>query len=97
MRVIARRTLLAFWSNHADAEQPLKSWFKVARAADWATPADVRQDYRTASFLAGNRICFDIAGNKFRLIVRINYPTRTIFIRFIGTHAEYDKIDANTV
>jgi mRNA interferase HigB len=97
MRVIARRTLATFWTSHADAEQPLKSWFKYAAAADWDTPAAVKLDYRSASILQGNRVCFNIAGNKYRLIVKINYRSRTIFIRFIGTHAEYDRINANSI
>jgi mRNA interferase HigB len=97
MRVIARRTLSDYWTTHADAEQPLKAWFKFARSAAWDTPAAVRRDYRTASILEGNRICFNIAGNKYRLIVKINYHRRIVFIRFIGTHAAYDKIDANNV
>lgn len=97
MRVIARRTLADCWTTHADAEQPLKAWFKFARSADWDSPAAVRRDYRTASILEGNRICFDMAGNKYRLIVKINYPRRIIFIRFLGSHAEYDKVDANSV
>ena len=97
MRVIARRTLLDFWTVHAAAEQPLKAWFAFARRARWDGPAAVKADYRNASFLAGNRVCFNIAGNKFRLIVKMNYPRQTIFIRFIGTHADYDRIDADRV
>lgn len=67
------------------------------KSADWATPADVKSAYRSADFLKGNRVCFNIGGNRFRLIVQINYPKRVVFIRFVGTHAEYDKIDANSV
>jgi len=97
MRIIARSTLREFWKRQPQAEQPLKVWFKIASAADWSTPEDVKADYRKASFLEGNRVCFDISGNKFRLVVRINYPYRIVYIRFIGTHKEYDAIDANTV
>ena len=97
MRIIARSTLREFWKRQPQAEQPLKVWFKIASAADWSTPEDVKEDYRKASFLEGNRVCFDISGNKFRLVVRINYPYRIVYIRFIGTHKEYDAIDANTV
>jgi len=86
-----------FWERHPDAEQPLKAWFQAAQAADWTSPADVKANYRTASFLDDNRACFNIAGNKYRLIVKINYPYRVVYIRFVGTHAQYDKIDANTV
>ena len=97
MRIIARSTLREFWEHQPQAEQPLKSWFKIVSAADWATPEDVKSDYRNASILKGNRVCFDIGGNKFRLVARINYPYRVVYIRFVGTHADYDAIDANTI
>ncbi len=97
MRIIARRTLRIFWEQHSDAEQPLKAWFRSISAADWATPNDVKAVYRSASILDGNRVCFNIAGNKYRLIVKLNYTHWIVYIRFIGTHAEYVKIDANTV
>ncbi len=97
MRIIARSTLREFWDRQPQAEQPLKVWFKIVSAADWSTPGDVKMDNPRVSFLEGNRICFDIGGNKFRLIVRINYNYHIVYIRFIGTHKEYDIIDANTV
>jgi mRNA interferase HigB len=97
MRIITRKALKTFWEQHPDAEQPLKAWFKFARGADWKTPTEVKADYRTASFLADNRVCFNIAGNKYRLVVRVNYPYRLVYIRFVGTHAAYDDIDANQV
>lgn len=97
MRIIARRTLKAFWEKHSDAEQPLRAWFKVTEAADWSSPKDVKGDYATASVLRDNRVCFDIGGNKYRLIVKINYPYRIVYIRFVGTHADYDRVDAHTV
>jgi len=97
MRIIARRTLRAFWKNHADVEQPLRAWFKFARAADWNSPAAVKRDYVNASILEDNRVCFNIRGNKYRLVVKINYAHRVIYIRFIGTHAEYDKVDVTKV
>ena len=97
MRIITRKALRTFWEQHPDAEQPLKAWFKFARGADWKTPTEVKADYRTASFLADNRVCFNIAGNKYRLVVRVNYPYRLVYIRFVGTHAAYDDIDANQV
>ena len=75
----------------------LKAWYKVAEVADWATPTNVRADYGHASILANHRVCFNIADNKYRLVVHINYPYRVIYIRFIGTHVAYDRIDANTV
>lgn len=97
MRIIARRTLRQFWAKHPDAEQPLKAWHKRVEAANWRQPADVKAEYGNASILKNNRICFDIGGNKYRLIVHINYDKQIVFIRFIGTHAEYDRIDANTI
>ena len=97
MRIIARKTLRAFWEKHADAEQPLKAWFKFASAADWASPAAVKRDYANASILQDNRVCFNIRGNKYRLVVKINYAYKVIYIRFVGTHAEYDKVDATKV
>lgn len=99
MRVIAKRTLREHWSKKGrnDSEQPLKAWYQAAEAADWKNPADVKADYRSASILADNRICFNIAGNKYRLIVHINYPYRIVLIKFVGTHKEYDQIDADTI
>lgn len=97
MRLITRKTLKEFWNRHPDAEQPLKAWFKFAKKADWKTPAEVKADYRNASILEDNRVCFNIAGNKYRLVVKINYPYRIVYIRFVGTHAEYDKIDVTQV
>lgn len=97
MRVISRRTLKDFWEKHADAEQPLKAWFHETKAARWRSFADIKGRYRSADALPGNRVVFDIKGNTYRLIVRIHYNTGIVFIRFIGTHAEYDKIDATTL
>ena len=97
MRIIARKTLKEFWDKHPDAEQPLRAWYKAAEAAHWETPADVKAAYANASILKDNRVCFDIGGNKYRLIVKINYAYRVIYIRFVGTHADYDRIDANTI
>ena len=97
MRVIAKRTLREFWKIHRDAEQPLKTWYQEATRAEWATPHDVIKLYRSASIVANNRVVFNIAGNRYRLVVRFNYPYGVAYIRFIGTHAEYDQIDASTV
>lgn len=97
MRIIARKTLKDFWDKHPDAEQPLRAWFKAAQAADWESPADVKAAYANASILRDNRVCFNVGGKKHRLIVRINYAYRVVYIRFVGTHAEYDRIDANTL
>lgn len=97
MRILSRGTLKAFWVKHADSEQPLKSWFKDVRRAQWKNPHDVKIDYKTASILKNGRVVFNIAGNKYRLITEINYAFGRVFIKFIGTHKEYDKIDVQTV
>ncbi len=97
MRVIARKTLKDFWRAHADAEQPLKAWFAEASATKWKSFQDIKKSYRSADVLPGNRVVFDIKGNRYRLIVKIHYNTGIVFIRFIGTHAEYDRINASTI
>ena len=97
MRIIAVRTLRSFWEANGDAEEPLKAWFREAKAADWATPHDVKASYGHASVIGDNRIVFNIAGNKYRLIVKFNYPYRIGYVRFIGTHAEYDATDVEAI
>lgn len=97
MRIIARRTLREFWEHHPDAEQALRAWYQDAHHATWNTPADIRQTYATASIIANNRVVFNIRGNNYRLVVAINYDFGIVYIRFIGTHAEYDSIDATSV
>ena len=97
MHLISVRTLRQYWQNHPDAEQPLKSWVAEVQKAVWRAPIDIKQRYPSADFLAGNRVVFNIKGNDYRLVVKIHYNTGTVFIRFIGTHAEYDKIDAETI
>lgn len=97
MRIIAKKTLREFWGRFPDAEQPLKAWYAEAKHADWQTPNDVKAKYASASILKGSRVVFNICGNKYRLVVKINYPHRIIYVRFVGTHEEYDGIDAETV
>ena len=97
MRVFSRKTLVEFWTKHVDAEQSLKSWFSEAEKARWKTPTDIKRLYPSASFLADNRVVFNIKGNTYRLIVKINYDYGQVFVRFVGTHAQYDKIDAGTI
>ncbi|MFZ4594474.1 MAG: type II toxin-antitoxin system HigB family toxin [Verrucomicrobiaceae bacterium] len=97
MRVIARKTLKDFWQSHADAEQPLKAWFAEASAANWKSFQDIKKSYRSADVLPGNRVVFDIKGNRYRLVVKIHYNTSLVFIRFVGTHADYDRINATTI
>ncbi|MBI9067733.1 MAG: type II toxin-antitoxin system HigB family toxin [Salinivirgaceae bacterium] len=97
MRVIAKKILKEFWEKHNDAEEQLKTWFKEASKAKWKTPADIKSEYAKASILKQNRVVFNICGNKYRLIVEINYIRQWIFIRFIGTHTDYDKINAEKI
>jgi len=97
MRVIARKTLKDYWGKVPATEQGLKAWFAETEDADWSTPADVKAQYGNASILKDGRVVFNICGNKFRLVVRINYPFRIVYVRFVGTHAEYDEIDAQTI
>jgi mRNA interferase HigB len=97
MRIIAKRTLREFWSRHPDAEEPLLAWYREAELEDWDTPAKVKAKYRSASIVGGNRAVFNIKGNDYRLVVKINYPHRVIYIRFVGTHAEYDAINVEEV
>jgi len=99
MHVISRKTLKEFYEqpDHRDAEGLLKAWFHEAKRADWKTTADIKALYRSADILKNNRVVFNIGGNKYRLVVKINYPTKTVFVRFIGTHKEYDRIDAEVI
>ena len=100
MRIIALSTLRSFWEDkaaYADAREPTLAWYRHALTADWRSPADVKRDFGTASILRDGRVVFNIAGNKYRLVVWINYPYRVVYVRFIGTHAQYDKIDAQTI
>ena len=100
MRIIALSTLKKFWkqnSDYTDAIEPTLSWYQHALKADWASPTDVKRDFGNASILKDGRVVFNIAGNKYRLIVWINYAYRVVYIRFIGTHAQYDKIDVQTI
>lgn len=96
---IAVSTLKAFWAEHAehlDAEGPTLSWYRAVLKADWAQPADVKAQFGTASVLGDGRVVFNIAGNKYRIVVWINYPYRIVYVRFIGTHRQYDQIDAQS-
>ena len=97
MRVIAVRTLREFWERHPDAEEPLRAWHADARRAHWQAPGEIKALHPQASVVAGNRIVFNIKGNDYRLVVHINYPAGIVFVRFIGTHAQYDRIDAKTI
>ena len=97
MRLIARRTLREFWERHPDAEQALRAWFHDVQRADWASPADVKRIYANVSIVGDNRLVFNIHGNKYRLVVAVNYEYRMCYVRFVGTHRAYDRIDVATV
>ena len=97
MRIISRRALREYWSKHPDAVRPLQAWYNYVKRAEWKTPSDVKNAYRNASFLANNRVVFNIKGNIYRLVVTIRYQYSIVYIRFIGTHEEYNKIDSTTV
>ncbi len=97
MRVIAKKILRDFWLNHQDCEQQLKAWFREAENAEWRNPNQIKQEYASASILNNNRVIFNIKGNNYRLVVKISYDYQMVWIRFIGTHKEYDKINANLI
>jgi mRNA interferase HigB len=96
-RIFAKSTLREFWESFPDSEQYLKTWYDTAMSADWKSPSDVKQTYASASILKDSRIVFNIKGNSYRLVTKFNYEKQWIFIRFIGSHKEYDKIDANLI
>jgi mRNA interferase HigB len=99
MRIISRKALRLFWERpqYADSEQPLRAWFREASRADWKSPAEIKSAYRSASIVGHNRVVFNIGGNKYPLVVRVNYSYGIIYIRFVGTHRQYDRIDAKEV
>ena len=97
MRVIALSTLRDFWRKHPSAEVPLQNWYAEASRASWKSPADIKQAHRNASFVAGERVVFNIKGNDYRLIVAMRNRSQIMYVRFIGTHREYDKVEAATV
>lgn len=97
MRVISRKSLKEFWIKHPQAENPLKAWFAETEKALWNTPQDIKVHYRSADFLKDNKVIFNISGNKYRLIVKVNYSFKIVYIRYVGTHKEYDKIDPEII
>ncbi|WP_065647530.1 MULTISPECIES: type II toxin-antitoxin system HigB family toxin [Pantoea] len=97
MRIISIASLKQFRETHNQAEQPLKAWVDEVKQAQWKTPQDIKDKYRSADFLSTNRVVFNIKGNDYRLIVAVAYRFQAVYIKFVGTHAEYDKIDADTV
>ncbi|MCD4728505.1 MAG: type II toxin-antitoxin system HigB family toxin [Pirellulales bacterium] len=97
MRVVAKKILREFWEKYSDSEHQLKTWYKEASKANWTIPTEIKSEYSKASILKTGRVIFNICGNKYRLIVDINYERQWVFIRFIGTHKEYNKIDVNKI
>jgi mRNA interferase HigB len=97
MRIIALKTLRAFWEKHPDSRSQLEAWYHDARRASWKTPAEIKEIYRNVSIVGNSRAVFNIKGNKYRLVVAIQYRFGIVYIRFVGTHEEYDKIDSETI
>tara|TARA_R110000868_G_scaffold63696_3_gene192031 strand:- start:671 stop:964 length:294 start_codon:yes stop_codon:yes gene_type:complete len=97
LRVVAKSTLRKFWELNPDSEQQLMAWYREATKAEWNSPNEIKAKYASASILKNSRVVFNICGNKYRLIVEINFTRKWVFIRFIGTHNEYDNIDANNI
>lgn len=97
MRIISKKTLKNYWEKKPGAKAPLEAWHAEAKSAEWSSPAEVKAYYSTASILKDGRVVFNIGGNKYRLVVWINYDFYTVYIRFVGTHKEYDAIDAQTI
>ena len=97
MRVIAVSTLRDFWQRYPDAEQPLKAWYEEATTATWTQPADIKAQYRSASVLKNRRVVFNIKGSDYRLIVAVAYKLQVVYVKFVGTHKEYDALDAETI
>lgn len=99
MRVISISTLVAFWERpeFKDAEVPLRAWLKEVRSADWSQPSDIKAQFGNASILKNRRVVFNIKGNDYRLVVAVAYTFQAVYIKFVGTHAEYDRVDVQTV
>ncbi len=97
MRVISKKILRACWERHADVKRPLQAWLEDIERADWKTPRDVQKAYGDDAVLPDNRVVFNIKGNRYRIVTKIHYNTGIVYIRFVGTHAEYDRIDVLTI
>ena len=96
MHVVSVKQLREFWQEHADSKAALQAWYKEAKAASWKSYQEIKQCHGSADCLPGNRVVFDIKGNRYRMVVRIHYNSGRVYVRFIGTHPEYDKINAET-
>ena len=97
MRIISRKALREFWEHHTDARQALQSWYSDVKQTQWSSPSDMREMYRNASIVANNRVVFNIKGDRYRIVVAVNYEFGIVYIRFVGTHTEYDKIDVTQI
>jgi len=97
VRIISVKTLREYYDKNKETENPLKAWHQEVKREDWNIPQDVKAKYRSASIIGGNRVVFNIKGNKYRLVTKINYKMKVVYIRFIGTHKEYDKINAEEI
>jgi mRNA interferase HigB len=97
VRVISVKRLREFWEKHTNAEEALKAWYKEAKAADWKAPSDIKDRFASASFLPNSRVVFNVKGNHYRLVAVVRYEFGLVYIRFVGTHAEYDRIDAERI
>jgi len=97
LRIISEKPLREFWLRHPDAEQPLLTWIQVVESQEWDSPSQIRDTYRTASVVSDNRVVFNLKGNDYRLIVWVNYGRHLVYIKWIGTHSEYDRIDVSSV
>jgi len=97
MRIFSRKILREFWEKHPDAQNPLQTWYLDVKHTNWEKSSDIKVVYQTASFLKNNRIIFNIKGNTYRIVIVVHYKNGDVFIRFVGTHSEYDRIDANKI
>ena len=94
MNVVTRKRLQAFWTLHPKARAPLTAWYQLAKAAEWRSPQDIKEQFRSADFVADNRVIFNIGGGNYRLVVRVSYRFKQVLVKFVGTHKDYDGIDA---
>jgi mRNA interferase HigB len=97
MRIISRKILREFWEKHPDSQQAIQSWYADVKRSNWTSPPEIKQTYRNASIIANNRVIFNIKGNNYRIVIAVQYEFGIVYIRFVGTHSEYDKIDATRV
>lgn len=97
MNVVTRKKLQEFWTRHPQAKAPLSAWYNHAKAANWLSPQDIRDDFRSADFIGDNRVIFNVGGNNYRVVVRVSYTYKQVLVKFIGTHADYDRIDPLTL